>query len=73
MKSDSFVRILAGLMVLLSLALSRWVHPGWSWFTAFIGLNLIQSAISGFCPPEWLAHRLGWVRRTPRHCATPEL
>lgn len=64
MSSDSFIRILAGGMILLSLALAHWVDERWLFFTAFIALNLIQSAFTGFCPPEWLAHKLGWVKRT---------
>ena len=63
MKSDAFIRILAGLMVLLSVGLAHFFGPGWLLFTCFIAANLIQSAFTGFCPPEWLAHRLGWVKR----------
>lgn len=50
-------------MVLLSVALAHFVSPWWLLFTAFVGVNLIQSAFTGFCPPEILAHKLGWVRR----------
>lgn len=49
----------AGVMVLLSLALTLWVHPNFIWFTAFIGLNLLQSAFTGFCPASKVMHRLG--------------
>lgn len=63
MKSEVFVRVLAGLIILLSLTLAVVVHLAWLGLTAFVALNLIQSAFTGFCPPEWLAHRLGWVHR----------
>lgn len=50
MTLDRAVLAFAGLMLLLSLALTLWVSPLWMWFSAFIGLNLIQSAFTGFCP-----------------------
>ncbi len=62
MKTDSFIRILAGTFILLSVALAHFVHYGWILFTCFIGLNLIQSALTGFCPPTWLLRKLNWVR-----------
>jgi len=61
MKTDSFIRILAGSMILLSLALTRFVDPRWWLFTAFIGLNLVQSALTGFCPPTFVLGKLGWI------------
>lgn len=62
MKTESFIRILAGVFILLSLALAHFHDPRWMFFTAFIGLNLIQSAFTGFCPPTFLLHKLKWVR-----------
>ncbi len=62
MKTDSFVRVLAGLMILISVALTHFHSPWWLLFTTFIGLNLIQSAFTGFCPPTLLLEKLGWVR-----------
>jgi hypothetical protein len=44
------VRLLAGVMVLLSLALAHWFSPYWLWLTAFVGLNLLQSAFTNWCP-----------------------
>lgn len=61
MKTESFIRILAGSMILLSVALTQFVDPRWWFFTAFIGLNLIQSAITGFCPPTFVLDKLGWI------------
>ncbi len=62
MKTDSFIRLLAGTMILLSLALAHVVSAKWLFFTAFIALNLIQSAFTGFCPPAILARKLGLLR-----------
>jgi hypothetical protein len=59
MKIESYIRILAGTMVLTSLALAHWVDPRWLFLGAFVGVNLIQSAITGFCPAEMILKRLG--------------
>ena len=59
MKLESAVRILAGVMVLLSLALAHWVDGRWLWLTVFVGVNLIQSALTGFCPGEMMLKKLG--------------
>jgi len=59
MNVDRAVFALAGMMVLLSLLLAHLVSPLWLWFTAFIGLNLLQSAFTGFCPPAILFRKLG--------------
>lgn len=61
MKTENFIRILAGSMVLLSVALARFVSPWWLLFTCFAALNLIQSAFTGFCPPVFILRKLGWV------------
>jgi hypothetical protein len=49
----------AGFMVLLSLALTYFVHPYFVWLTVFVGANLFQSAFTGFCPAGMLMHKLG--------------
>jgi hypothetical protein len=61
MKIDSFIRALAGTVVLTSLALAHFVHPGWLFLTAFAGANLLQSAFTGFCPPSIVLRKLGWL------------
>lgn len=53
------LRLMAGFFVLLSLALGYWVHPGWFLFTAFVGLNLLQSAFSRWCPAMWIFSKMG--------------
>jgi hypothetical protein len=59
MKLENAVRIMAGAMVLLSLGLAQWVDVRWLWLTVFVGVNLIQSAITGFCPGEFMLKKLG--------------
>ena len=59
MTMENAVRILAGSFVLLSLGLGIWVNPYWFCFTAFVGVNLIQSAFTGFCPAEMLFRKMG--------------
>ena len=59
MTVDNGVRIVAGSMLLLSLALTQWVHPGFCWLSVFVGVNLIQSAFTGFCPAAMVLRRLG--------------
>ena len=53
------VEAFAGGMVLLSVALTWWVHPGFAWLTVFVGANLFQQAFTGFCPAVSVMRRLG--------------
>ena len=57
MCSDTLIRRIAGLFVMASVALGIWVHPAWFFFTAFVGLNLFQSSLTGFCPLERILGR----------------
>jgi hypothetical protein len=50
MTVDRYLRMIAGAFVLLSVALGYYVHPYWYGFTAFVGLNLFQSAFTNWCP-----------------------
>ena len=59
MTKNEALRLIAGTFVLLSVALGYWVHPGWYLFTAFVGLNLLQSAFTKWCPMMWLLDKLG--------------
>ena len=61
MKIESFIRVLAGSVVLLGVTLAHFVSPWWLLLPAFAGLNLIQSAFTGFCPPSLLLAKLGWL------------
>jgi len=53
------LRLIAGLFVLLSLALGYWLSPYWFLFTAFVGLNLFQSALSNWCPMMTILRKAG--------------
>lgn len=59
MCSEMVIRRIAGTFILLSVALGWWVSPYWFLFTAFVGVNLIQSSLTGFCPLERILGRLG--------------
>jgi hypothetical protein len=59
MKTESYIRILAGTLVLVSVALAHFVSPWWLLLAVFVGFNLIQSAFTGFCPAEIILHKLG--------------
>lgn len=59
MTIERYLRMIAGTFVLLSLALGHWVHPYWYLFTAFVGLNLFQSAFTNWCPMMAFLRRLG--------------
>jgi hypothetical protein len=61
MKTENLIRVLAGSMTLLSVALAHFVSPWWLLLACFVGLNLIQSAFTGFCPPTIVLRKLGWV------------
>ncbi len=61
MKSEQLIRVLAGSMTLLSVILVHFVSPWWLLLTCFVGLNLIQSAFTGFCPPTLVLTKLGWL------------
>ncbi|MDE3163846.1 MAG: DUF2892 domain-containing protein [Acidobacteriota bacterium] len=50
MTVERAVRLLAGVIILISLALAVYISHYWLWLTAFVGLNLFQSAITNWCP-----------------------
>jgi hypothetical protein len=59
MNVDRWLRLVAGFFVMLSLALGYFVHPYWYFFTAFVGLNLFQSAFTDWCPMMTFLRKLG--------------
>lgn len=67
MTVERFVRAFAGAMVLLSLALAHLVSPWFFLLTAFVGLNLFQSAFTGFCPLAMILRRAGVPDSVPEH------
>jgi hypothetical protein len=66
MTINEALRLIAGTFVLLSLALGYWVHPAWHLFTGFVGLNLLQSAFTKWCPMMWFLRSLGLEVRKGR-------
>jgi hypothetical protein len=50
MSLEHAVEAFAGFMVLLSVGLTQWAHPGFMWLTVFVGANLFQQSFTGFCP-----------------------
>ena len=59
MKTENAIRILAGTMVLISVSLAHFVNEWWLLLAVFVGFNLIQSALTGFCPAEIILRKLG--------------
>ena len=59
MKMQMLIRRIAGTFILASLLLAHYHSPNWLWFTAFVGLNLLQSSFTNFCPPEILLRKMG--------------
>ena len=59
MTLDRAVMAVAGSFILLSLLLAYVHSQHWLWFTAFVGINLLQSAFSGFCPMAMILKKLG--------------
>lgn len=59
MNQERALRGIGGAFVLASLALGWWVHPGFYLFTAFVGLNLLQSMFTNWCPMMWVLGKLG--------------
>jgi hypothetical protein len=59
MSIDRIVLAFAGIMILITVLLSVYHHENWLWFTGFIGVNLLQSAFTGFCPLATILKKLG--------------
>ena len=60
MSIDRIVFAFAGTMILASLLLGYYVSPWWFLLTGFVGLNLLQSAFTGFCPLAMILKRMGF-------------
>ena len=65
MKTESLVRVFTGTLVLLSLVLTLLFNPWWLTLAAFVGVNLVQSALSEFCLVEVLLLKLRWKSEHP--------
>ena len=70
MTVERYLRLIAGLFVLVSLALGWWVSPWFFLLTAFVGLNLLQSGFTNWCPMMAILRKAGVER--PACCGTNE-
>jgi Protein of unknown function (DUF2892) len=59
MTVERYLRMIAGFLVMASVALGYWVNPNWFLFTAFVGMNLFQSAFTSWCPMMTILQKLG--------------
>jgi hypothetical protein len=59
MSIERIVLAVAGSFILISVLLAVYVSPYWLWFTAFVGVNLLQSAFTGFCPLALILKKMG--------------
>jgi uncharacterized membrane protein len=59
MTVDKAVRAFAGVMVLVSVALTYWLSPWFVLLTLFVGANMLQSSFTGFCPAEMFFRKMG--------------
>ena len=59
MNVERALRLMAGTVVLLSLALAHYLSPNWLWLTGFVGLNLLQSSFTNWCPTMSIFRALG--------------
>jgi len=59
MTIDRLVRLFAGLMILLSIALTHYAHPYWVALTIFVGANLLQSGFTNICPLSSILKKMG--------------
>ncbi|HAM72498.1 MAG TPA: DUF2892 domain-containing protein [Verrucomicrobiales bacterium] len=66
MTTENAIRLLAGTLVLAGVALAHWVDPRWLWLDVFVGVNLVQSVFTRFCPAELVLRRAGL-----RSCTKP--
>lgn len=59
MRVEEALRMIAGIFIMISVALGVWVNPWWFAFTAFVGLNLFQSAFTKWCPMMAILKKAG--------------
>nr|WP_041280215.1 DUF2892 domain-containing protein [Desulfobacula toluolica] len=63
MEMEQYIRAIAGTFILITLILGHFHSPYWLFFTAFVGLNLLQSAFTKFCPMENILEKLFHIPR----------
>ena len=59
MTVERYLRLIAGTFILATLALGHWLSPYWYLLTAFVGLNLLQSAFTNWCPMMTILRKSG--------------
>jgi hypothetical protein len=59
MKTNDWIHVVAGIFIMMSLALGTWVHQYWYFFTLFVGANLFQFGFTGFCPMGLILQKFG--------------
>ena len=69
MSLDRAVMAFAGVMILISIALTQLASPWWWLLTAFVGLNLLQSSFTGFCPAAMVMRKLGVGKGVAAGCS----
>jgi hypothetical protein len=69
MTIERYLRLIAGTFVLASLALGYWLSPYWYLFTAFVGLNLLQSGVTDWCPMMAFLRKFGAGKQGEREHA----
>lgn len=62
------LRAMAGIVTVLSLALAHWISPYWLLLTAFVGLNLLQSAFTNWCPAMPILRAIGFKDAPGQSC-----
>jgi hypothetical protein len=68
MTLESKIRVVAGSFVLISLALGWWVSPWFFLFTAFVGVNLLQSGLTGWCLMNDILRKTGIHKDAAESC-----
>jgi len=66
MSLENIIRVLAGALILISVLLTYYVSPCWMILTIFVGLNLLQSAFTKFCPAETIIKNMFFHRNPSR-------
>ncbi len=69
MSLERAVMAFAGVMILISVVLTQLVSPWWWLLTAFVGLNLLQSSFTGFCPAAMVMRKLGVGKGVAAGCS----
>jgi hypothetical protein len=59
MTIEAALRLIAGIVILISVLLVQYVSPWFLLFTAFVGLNLLQSGFTNWCPAMWVLKKCG--------------